>query len=229
MRTSRFLSHPLLLAVLLLMLTPGIVPDSRAQETVTIARLHYGGGGDWYGNRTSLANLLREMRERIGVPTTEEEAVVEPGDPSIFQYPMLYMAGHGTVRFTESEVQNLRTYFDRGGLLWADDDFGMDESFRREMAKVFPNQEWIELPFDHPIYETYYSFESGLPKVHEHAGGPPQLLAIYHQGRAAVLYTFNTDISDGIESEGIHPQDPPDVRDQAMQFAVNLMLFALTR
>lgn len=194
----------------------------------TIARLHYSGGGDWYSNPTSLPNLLAELRNRIKMATTLEEAVVTPTDPNLFSFPLLYMNGHGTVRFSDKDVQNLREFFKRGGVLWADDNFGMDPSFRAEIAKVFPEQPLVELPNDHPVYSVYYAFDKGLPKIHEHYGGPPHLLGIYLDGRLAVIYTFNTDIGDGMESAGVHPEDSPEIREQAMRMGVNIVLFALS-
>ncbi len=194
----------------------------------TIARLHYAGGGDWYSNPTSLPNLLRELGSRIHLETAREESTVKPSDPNIFSYPLLYMNGHGTVRFSDTDVANLREFFRRGGVLWADDNYGMDESFRREITKVFPDRSLVKLPFDHPIYSIYYTFEQGIPKIHEHDGGPPHLYGIYANGRVAVLYSFNTDIGDGLESEGVHPKDTPQIREQAMRMAINIVLYVLS-
>ena len=195
---------------------------------LTIARMKYGGGGDWYGDPTSLPNLLEQLRERFAVKTTIEEAVVSPADPDLFSYPIVYLTGHGTVRFTEPERANLREYLRRGGFLWADDNYGLDESFRAEMAKLYPDAPLTPLPHDHPVFQTYYKFESGPPKIHEHDGKPPQLLAIYHQGRMVVLYSYETDIGDGLESQGVHPKDSPQIREEAMKMALNIVLFALS-
>lgn len=195
---------------------------------LTIARLKYGGGGDWYSNPTSLPNLLRELKTRLNLQTTVEEAVVSPSDPALFSSPLLYMNGHGTVLFSNQDVRQLQTYFERGGFLWADDNYGMDQSFRREIAKIFPNTPLVEIPYDHPVFSIYYPFEQGLPKIHEHDGGPPHLLGIFHEGRLVILYTFNTDIGDGLESEGVHPEDSPQVRESAMKMAVNIVLYALS-
>ncbi|HOJ59613.1 MAG TPA: DUF4159 domain-containing protein [bacterium] len=197
-------------------------------DQLTIARLKYSGGGDWYSNPTSLPNLLQQLRERLGLDTAGEEAVVAPADPELFSYPLVYMNGHGTVRFSEQDINNLREFFRRGGVLWADDNYGMDPSFRKEIARVLPDHPLQEIPFDHPVFSIYYVFERGLPKIHEHDGGPPTLYGIYLDGRLAVFYTFNTDIGDGLESEGVHPQDSPEIREQAMQMAINLVLFVLS-
>ena len=201
-----------------------------AQPTgeLAIARLKYSGGGDWYGDPTSLTNLLQQLRERFAIKTTIEEAVVSPADPDIFSTPIAYMTGHGTVRFSDAERANLREYLRRGGFLWVDDNYGLDESFRVEMAKLFPEAPLAPLPHDHPVFRSYYKFEKGPPKIHEHDGKPPQLLGIYLQGRLVVLYSYETDIGDGIESQGVHPKDSPQIREQAMKMALNIMLFALS-
>src|SRR5881296_2686237 len=158
-----------------------------------IARLKYGGGGDWYEDRTSLANLLRFARERTSIPVAgDREAVVEPGAAALFQYPFVFACGHGNMKFTSEEVANLRRYLSTGGFLWVDDDFGIEPSFRREMKRVFPDAPLVELPFSHPIFHSLYDFPRGLPKVHEHDGGPPRAFGIVRDGRLAVLFTFDT-------------------------------------
>jgi hypothetical protein len=204
-------------------------PFARAQSSLqfTIARLKYAGGGDWYSNATSLPNLLRELRTRVHMETDREESIVEPSDPNLFSFPLVYMNGHGTVRFSEADVVSLREYVRRGGVLWADDNYGMDESFRKELLRVLPDHSLVELSFDHPIYSIYYTFDNGCPKIHEHDGGPARLYGIYLDGRIAVLYTFNTDIGDGLESEGVHPEDSLEIREQAMRMAINIVLFVL--
>ncbi len=194
----------------------------------SIARLKYGGGGDWYSNPSSLPNLLEELRERTSVAVeVDEEARVEIMAEELFSYPMLYMNGHGTVKFTDAEVGRLRRYLAGGGFLWADDNYGMDKSFRREIARVFPDSPLVELPFDHEIYHIFYDFPDGLPKVHEHDGGPPQGLGILHEGRLVVYYTYDTDIGDGLEDPDVHG-DPPDKREAAIRTAVNIVLYAMT-
>ncbi|MDP8243491.1 MAG: DUF4159 domain-containing protein [Candidatus Hinthialibacter antarcticus] len=201
-----------------------------AQPTgdLTLARLKYSGGGDWYGDPTSLTNLLTQLRERFAMKTALEETVIAPGASDIFSYPIVYMTGHGTVRFSDAERANLREYLRRGGFLWADDNYGLDESFREEMAKLFPDASLTPLPHDHPVFHSCYPFENGPPKIHEHDGKPPQVLGIYSEGRLVVMYSYETDIGDGIESKGVHPQDSPQVRDEAMNMALNIILYALS-
>ncbi|MGI6458126.1 MAG: DUF4159 domain-containing protein [bacterium] len=216
------------LLVMLLSVISVFSTQAQTPGEFTIARLKYSGGGDWYENRTSLPNLLQELRTRLQINTAPDQSVITPSDSNIFNYPLLYMNGHGTVRFSERDIQNLREYFRRGGMLWADDNYGMDESFRREIARVFPDHPLVEIPHDHPIFFMYYQFDNGLPKIHEHAGGPPHLFGIFLDGRLAVIYTFNTDIGDGMESEGVHKEDSPETRELAMQMGINIAIYAMS-
>jgi hypothetical protein len=196
--------------------------------SVRLGRLHYGGGGDWYANPTSLPNLARALSERLGMETEVEEGRVAPLDDELFDYPFLHMTGHGNVRFTPEEADRLRWYLVHGGFLFADDNYGMDESFRREIRRVFPEAELVELPFSHEIYHTVYDFPEGLPKIHEHHGGPPHGYAIFHEGRMVVFYSYNTDIGDGLEDPDVH-QDPAPVREDALRMAINVVAYAMTR
>lgn len=204
----------------------GPPPGARA---FGIARLKYGGGGDWYEDRTSLVNLLRLVRERTTISLAgDKESVVEPGSAALFQYPFVFACGHGNIKFTPDEVVNLRRYLTTGGLLWVDDDFGIEPSLRREIKRVFPETPFVELPFSHPIFHQLYEFPHGLPKIHEHDGGPARAFGIVHDGRLAVLFTFDTDLGDGLEDEEIH-HDPPDKREAAARMALNIVHFALTQ
>ena len=211
-------------------LMPGVlVPEALAAgEGFRLARLKYGGGGDWYSNPTSLPNLAEGLRERTPIEVADtREARVELLDEDLFSYPLLYMNGHGEVRFTPAEVQRLREYLERGGFLWADDNYGMDRSFRREIAKVFPGARLTDLPFDHPVFHSFYDLPHGTPKIHEHDGLPAQSLGIFHNGRLVVLYTYQSDIGDGLEDPDVH-HDPAALREQAMQFAINLVVYVMT-
>jgi hypothetical protein len=197
-------------------------------DVFQVARLKYGGGGDWYSNPTSLPNLMAALRSRTGVRVGDAvEARVELLDESLFSYPLLYMNGHGEVRFSQAEVERLREYVNRGGFLWADDNYGMDRAFRREMGKVFPEAGLVELPFSHQIFHAFYDLPQGPPKVHEHDGKPPQALGIFQGGRLVVLYTVESDIGDGIEDPEVH-NDPEPIREQAMRFAINVVMYAMT-
>jgi len=196
-----------------------------AQKAVPV-RIHYSGGGDWYGNKTAWVNILSKVRTTLGINTGIREKSHRILDAEFQNYPIAYIAGHGNIFISAKEAAALRQYLLSGGFLFADDDFGMDKHFRREMKKVFPELNFVELPFNHPIYHIYYNFNNGLPKIHEHAGGPPKGLGLIYQGRLVCFYSFNTDISDGCEDEVIH-KDAPDVRKQALQMAVNIFLYAL--
>jgi hypothetical protein len=195
----------------------------------SIARLKYGGGGDWYEDRTSLTNLLRALRERTSIAVaSDHEGVAEPGSATMFQYPFLFACGHGNIKFTDAELVSLRRYLDAGGFLWVDDDFGIDPFFRREMKRLYPDSPLIELPFSHPIFHQLYEFPGGLPKIHEHDGGPARAFGILHDGRLVVFYSFDTDLGDGLEDPEIH-NDPPEKREAALRMALNIVHFALSQ
>ncbi len=194
---------------------------------LTIARLHYGGGGDWYANPSSLPNLLRAISERTGLAVAEREVTVTPLSPDLFDHPYVYMTGHGNVRFTEPELQALRRYLLAGGFLHADDNYGMDESFRREMKRLFPEKELVPVPSEHPVYRIVYELP-GLPKIHEHDGLPAQGLGLFHEGRLIVFYSYQSDLGDGWENPEVHG-DPPAVREGALRMGVNLVVFALSQ
>ncbi|KPJ61302.1 MAG: hypothetical protein AMJ46_02520 [Latescibacteria bacterium DG_63] len=193
-----------------------------------VARVKYGGGGDWYGNKTSLGNLLDALSQRTAVKVaSDREETVEIMDKEFFNFPFLWMSGHGNVRFTRKEAQRLRQHLTSGGFLFADDDYGMDKSFREQMKQVFPDKEFVELPFTHPIYHSFYDLSNGPPKIHEHDGLPPRGYAIVHDGRVVVFYTHEADIGDGLEDPEIHG-DPPEKREEAMKMAINVVLYSLT-
>ncbi|MFQ5538543.1 MAG: DUF4159 domain-containing protein [Gemmatimonadota bacterium] len=195
-------------------------------DSLVVARLHYGGGGDWYANPSSLPNLLDALRQRTGFPVASREAVVRPLDPALVDFPFLYMTGHGNVRFTPAERTALRRYLLAGGFLHADDNYGMDESFRREIAAIFLDAELTEIPPDHPVFHAFYDFPDGLPKIHEHDGKRPQALGIFRGGRLVVFYSYESDLGDGWEDPEVH-EDPPELREAALRMGVNLVLYVL--
>lgn len=195
-------------------------------DSIGIARLQYDGGGDWYGNPSSLPNLLAAIRERTGIPVASREVNVTPLAPTLSDHPYVYMTGHGNVSFSPAEQAALRKYLLGGGFLHADDNYGLDESFRREIAEIFPDAELTELPPSHPIFHIFYDFPEGLPKVHEHDGKPPQALGIFYGGRLVVLYTYESDLGDGWEDPDVHG-DPPEIREQALRMGVNVFLYVL--
>ena len=201
--------------------------ETENPNTFTIAKLKYGGGGDWYSNPSSLYNLLEALKTRTNMAVKLDEARVSPMDDNFFQYPYTYMNGHGNIRFTDEEIERLRLYLTNGGFIHADDNYGMDKSFRREMKRVFPDKDLVELPFNHEIYHSYYDFPNGLPKIHEHDGKPPQGFGLFHEGRLIVFYSYECDLGDGWEDADVH-KDPPEKRELALRMGINIVFYALT-
>jgi hypothetical protein len=197
----------------------------QAMPTLTIGRVHYDGGGDWYANPSSLPNLLAEIAARTSLLVQAREQVVAITSPDLWDTPYLYMTGHGNVLFSDEEVLLLRRYLENGGFLHADDNYGMDESFRREIARVFPDRPLVEIPLDHPVYHIMYEFPRGIPKIHEHDGKPAQGFGIFVDGRLAVFYSYQSDLGDGWEDANVH-HDPEEVRELAFQMGVNLFVFS---
>jgi hypothetical protein len=195
---------------------------------LTIAQLQYGGGGDWYANPSGLPNLLREIRARTGLRVSERPQQLRITDPNLWSQPFVYLTGHGNIRFTEEEVQILRKYLTSGGFLHADDNYGMDESFRRELKRVFPDKDLVELPASHPIYHVMYEFPGGLPKVHKHECKPAQGFALVHEGRVVVFYSYESDLGNGWEDANRY-NNPPEARESAFRMGVNLFLYAMSQ
>jgi len=196
------------------------------RSLLTIARLHYDGGGDWYANPSSLPNLLAAVRERTGLSVAPRERVVRLTDADLWDLPYLYMTGHGNVALSAAEVALLRRYLEQGGFLHADDNYGMDQSFRREIARVFPDHPLVEVPVDHPVYHLLYEFPDGLPKIHEHDGKPAQGFGVFLAGRLVVYYSYESDLGDGWEDPEVH-RDPPEKREAALRMGVNLVAYAV--
>jgi len=213
--------------VLSFMLLVFISPLASAQG-VRIAKLKYNGGGDWYANKTALPNLISFCNKNLNLNLAGEEEVVEAGSPDIFLYPYVYMTGHGNVVFSPEEAENLRKYLMAGGFLHIDDNYGLNEFIRLEMKKVFPELEFVELPFNHPIYHQKYSFDDGLPKVHEHDGKPPQGFGLIYKGRLVCFYTYECDLGNGWEDQSIY-NDPEEIRQLALQMGSNILAFTFTR
>jgi uncharacterized protein DUF4159 len=193
---------------------------------LTVGRLHYEGGGDWYANPSSLPNLLHAIGERTDLQVAVREKVVQLGDDDVWNIPYLYMTGHGNVRFSDKDLETLRRFLLAGGFLHADDNYGMDESIRRELARLFPDRPLVEVPLDHPIYHLIYDFPKGLPKIHEHDGKPAQGFGIFIDGRLAVYYTYQCDLGDGWEDFEVH-RDPPEKHEAALRMGVNLFAYAV--
>lgn len=206
--------------------TGGSRPPSSAGSSFVGARLRYGGGGDWYSGG-SLLNLMRFVRERAGIPVEgDDEVKVGVGDEELFDYPFVFMNGHGEVKFTDSELANLRRYLDNGGFLFANDDYGMDASFRRELRRLFPESPLVDIPNDHAIYHSFYDLP-GVPKIHAHDNKPAQGMGLFRNGRMVVYYAYESDIGDGLEDADVH-HDPEAVREAATKMGVNIVVYAMT-
>lgn len=199
-----------------------------AAQHFQIATLKYRGGGDWYANPTALPNLVAFANQNAGMTISTRIATVEAGSQQIFNYPYIYMTGHGNVVFSPQEAENLRKYLIGGGFLHADDNYGLDPYFRREIRKVFPDLELIEIPFSHPIYQQKYNFPNGLPKIHEHDGKPPQGFGIFYEGRLVVYFSYEADLGNGWEDQVVHG-DPEEVRLKALQMGTNILQYVFNR
>ena len=197
-------------------------------QSFSIARVHYSGGGDWYSNASSLPNLLRYLEKNTTMSVHHKENKIKLTTENLNQNPYLYLNGHGNIKFNDDEIIALRSALMNGSFLHADDNYGMDKSFRREIKKVFPNKNFVNLPNNHPVFDSYYKFPNGLPKVHEHDNKPPQALALFEGDRIVVLYTYESDLGDGWEDGSVH-QDPWPIRESALKMGVNIIYFALTQ
>ena len=202
-------------------------PSAASGGEVAIARVHYGGGGDWYSG-DPLPTLVAYARQHTLLDLDPEPHTVDLETDRLFAYPFLYLNGHGSVAFTADEAARLRRYLDGGGFLYVNDDYGLDETIRAELRKVYPDQELAVLPNAHPVYHAHFDFPAGIPKVHEHDGLPAQGLGLFHEGRLVVFYAFQTDLADGWEPPGTHP-DPPATREAALQMGVNLLVYAMSQ
>ncbi len=194
-------------------------------QAQSIAVVKYGGGGDWYANPTSLPNLIAFCNENLGTKINEKPETVTPGSTDIFSYPFLHMTGHGNVVFDKEERENLRNYLLGGGFLHIDDNYGMNKYIREELKKLFPEEELKELPVNHPIFWSFYEFENGLPKIHEHDGLPPQAFGITIKDRLVLLFTYESDLGNGWEDQEVH-NDPESVRLEALKMGANIIKYA---
>jgi hypothetical protein len=215
-------------AFFLLLLVLSLAATAQNNAPFRIAKLKYEGGGDWYANKTALPNLIKFVNEEMGLNIMLADDVVEVGSPELFNYPYVYMTGHGNVVLSNAEAENLRSYLMAGGFLHIDDNYGLFEYVVPEMRKVFPELEFVELPYDHPVYQSPFLFEEGLPKIHEHDGKPAQGLGLIYQGRLICFFSYESDLGNGWEDAQIH-NNPEELRKKALKMGANLILFAFTR
>jgi len=191
-----------------------------------MARLKYGGGGNWYWGYSAVPNMLTFLKENTNVKVNEKIVTVSPTDKDFFSYPFLFLTGHGYMRFTEEEVARLRIHLTSGGFLFANDSYGLINDFKREMKRVFPDKDLVELPFTHGIYNCYWKFSNGLPKIHKHDGKPPQAFGIFHEERLIVFFVYESDIGDGWEDPQVY-NDPPEKREAALKMGTNIIIWSL--
>ena len=187
-----------------------------------IALVKYSGGGDWYANPTSLPNLIKYCNQNINTKIKPKPGTVEPSSPDLFSYPFVHMTGHGNVVFSDADVGNLKNYLTSGGFLHIDDNYGMDQYIRKEITRLFPNNDLIEIPANHQIFQKPYLFSGGLPKIHEHDGKRPQAFGIFIKNRLVLLYTYECDLGDGWEDTEVN-NDPIEVREKALKMGANIL------
>lgn len=202
--------------------TPSVAPR------MAIARVQYEGGGDWYANPSSIPNLLKAIRSRTSLPVETTEGRLTLMDDRLWEYPFLHLTGHGNITFSDAEVARLRDYLARGGFLHVDDNYGLDEHIRRELKKVYPDRELVDVPLSHPVYHVVYDFPKGLPKVHEHDGKPARGFGIFLGNRLAVYYSWSSDLGNGWEDLGTYQTNPPELHEQALKMGINLFTYAVT-
>ncbi len=200
---------------------------SAIAQPVKIAKLKYDGGGDWYANKTALLNLIAFCNEQINTNLALSEDVVDVGSPDLFLYPYVYMTGHGNVLFINAQAENLRNYLTSGGFLHIDDNYGLDQYVRIEMKKVFPELEFVEIPFDHPIYHQKFDMDQGLPKIHQHDGKPPVGYGIIYEKRLVCFYSYESDLGNGWEDQSVY-NDPEEIRIEALKMGANIISYAFT-
>lgn len=221
LKLLKFLSFFLILGNL-------FISFGQSEEGFQIVRLKYSGGGDWYNDPSSEVNLLKFIQANTNIKTNPEYKFVDISSDEIFSYPFLFLTGHGNVNFSDEEAKRLRTYLENGGFLYIDDDYGLDKAIRREMKKVFPDNDFIELPFSNKIFNIFYKFPNGTPKTHEHDKKAPQSFGIFLGDRMLVLYTYESNPSDGWADPEVH-NDPPDKREEALKFGTNIVVYALSK
>lgn len=216
--------HPIILKKILLFVAFCLLPLTFATAQ-QIAILKYNGGGDWYANPTALPNLIKFCNTTINTSIKTNPETVEVGSIDIYNYPIVFITGHGNVLFSDDDVKNLKNYLISGGFLEISDNYGLDTYIRRELKKLFPNLEFQEIPYNHPIFHQKFNFENGIPKIHEHNGKPPQGFGLFYKGRLICFYDYESDLSDGWEDEVVH-NDPIEIREKALKMGANIVEYA---
>lgn len=217
----------ILLSFLAVMLVLPANLQAQNEDSFTLARIKYRGGGDWYNDPSSLKNLIEFTKSRVPISINEAYEDVAIGSRELFNFPFAFLTGHGTISLNRAEASNLREYLDNGGFLYIDDDYGLDEHFRDIISQIFPDEELIEIPFEHAIYHQVYDFPEGLPKVHEHDGKAPRGFGLFRNGRLVLFYTYESNLADGWANPEVH-QNPESIRQEALQMGTNILVYALT-
>ena len=200
---------------------------AQADDSFSIARIKYRGGGDWYNNPSALKNLISFTKNQVPISINPNYKDVAIGSSDLFNYPFAYLTGHGSITVNNAEISNVREYLKHGGFLYIDDDYGLDEYARYLISKLFPNEELIEIPFDHLLYHTIYDFNNGPPKIHKHDGKAPRGYGVFYEGRLVIYYTYESNVSDGWADPNVH-KDPEPVRQKAFRMGANILVYALT-
>ena len=204
-----------------------LVPNNKPNSGLfSISRIHYGGGGDWYANPSSIPNLLEFINNNTSISVQKNENQVKVGDDVFYKNNFFYITGHGNLVFTEEEIIILREHLLSGAFLHVDDNYGLDKSFRKAVSQIFPDKDLVELPTNHELFNCYYTFPSGLPKIHEHDNKPPQALGIFHNKKLILLYTYESDLGDGWEDENVH-NDPNHIRQKALKMGTNIVIYSI--
>jgi len=216
------------ICITILVITEIDAQTKRIESQFRIARLKYSGGGDWYNDPSAEVNLLTFAKQHAGIDTDPKYEFVEISNDNFFSYSLIFMTGHGNATFSEYEIKRLRAYLENGGFLFIDDDYGMDKAIRREMKKVFPEYDFVELPYSYGLYSCMFPFPNGVPKTHEHDNKSPQGLGIFYKGRLVIYYTYESNPSDGWADPEVH-NDPPEKREEALKFGTNIIVWSLTQ
>ena len=218
----------LFILIFLLLVNSNLFCMTPKVGSFTITRIHYSGGGDWYADPSSLPNLLNFISIHTNIEVNKNENRAKIGSDEFYNSYYLYLTGHGNINFSDGEIQILRNFLLSGGFLHADDNYGMDQSFRREMKKVFPDKEWVEIPKDHLVFNIHFKFNNGLPKIHEHDNQRPQALGLFHNDKIIAIYTYESDLGDGWEDINVHG-NPESKRQEALKMGTNIILYSLAR
>ncbi len=215
-----------ILVCLILLLS--VVKVSGQTNALHIGLVKYSGGGDWYADPTAIPNLMKFCNENLNANFAKQALTVSLSSLDIFKCPILHITGHGNIIFSNEEVRNLRRYLKAGGFLYIDDNYGLDVYIRREMKKVFPDSEFRELSASHPIFHQNYDFPQGLPKIHEHDNKRPQAFGLFEDEKLVVLYTYESDLTDGWEDASVH-NNPEDIRQKALEMGANIVSYVFTQ